>query len=124
MDSWWGVDITDFLPSTFDVDGEEGTFEIEAQSYGAQGPITCTIEDGEFDCEQQSVDPTTYDIYEYGWEYAIDFTGEVVDENTIRGEAVVTWPGVDDYTEYYLSEAGLRPSDCPQVVSLELSFDR
>ena len=117
-----GIPVTDFLPSRFDVEGEESSFTIEAQSYGAQGPIATTIEDGAFTCEQQSVDPTTYDL-KYGWEYAIDFSGEVVDESTIRGEAVVNWPSVDGYTEYYLSEDGYRPSDCPQTVTLELRFD-
>jgi hypothetical protein len=124
VEDWWGTDFGELLPSEFEVEGDEGRFDIEAQSYGAQGPISCTITDGSFSCEQQEVDPLTFDLDEYGWSYEIDFSGEVSDENTIRGTAVVSYPSVDDYTEYYLGEAGIRPEDCTQVLELELSFDR
>ena len=124
VQDWWRTEFMELLPSEFEVDGEEGAFEIEAQSYGAQGPIRCTITEGAFSCEQQQVIPLAFDIGDYGWSYAIDFSGEVVDENTIRGTAVVSYPSVDEYTEYYLAEAGIRPSDCDQTIDLELSFER
>ena len=104
------------------VDGEEGSFEIEAQSYGARGPITCTITEGAFDCEQQEVVPLAFDIGEYGWEYAIDYSGEVVDEQTIRGVAVVSYPGIDETTAYWLDRYGISASDCTQTLELELSW--
>ena len=122
VEDWWRTDFAELLPSEFEVEGEEGAFEIEAQSYGAQGPIDCTITEGAFSCEEQEVEPLAFDIGEYGWEYAIDFSGQVVDENTIRGVAVVSYPSVDDYTAYYLGEAGIRPEDCTQTLELELSF--
>jgi hypothetical protein len=122
LDDYYGSDIVDLLPSEFEVDGEEGSFEIEAQSYGARGPITCTITEGAFDCEQQEVIPLAFDIGEYGWEYAIDFSGEVVDEQTIRGVAVVSYPGIDDTTAYWLDRYGISASDCSQTFDLELSW--
>jgi len=122
LDEYYGSDIAELLPSEFEVDGEEGSFEIEAQSYGARGPITCTIAEGAFSCEQQEVVPLAFDIGEYGWEYAIDFSGEVVDEQTIRGTAVVSYPSIDETTEYWLDRYGIDASDCTQTLELELSW--
>ena len=122
LDRFYGADIAELLPSEFEVDGEAGSFDIEAQSYGARSPITCTIAEGAFTCEQQEVVPLTYDIGEYGWEYAIDFSGEVIDEQTIRGFAVVSYPSIDGTTEYWLGWAGISAEDCTQAFELELSW--
>jgi len=123
LDEYYDSEILDWLPTEFEVEGEEGSFQIEAQDYGAQGPITCTITDGQFTCEQQDVEPTYADLGYYGWEYEVDFSGEVIDENTIRGTAVVRYPSVDESTAYWLGTAGIESTDCDQTFELELSFD-
>ena len=123
LEDYYGSEIGDFLPSSFEVSGEEGVFEIEASSFGARGPITCTIVDDAFTCEQQEVVPLAYDIGEYGWEYAIDYSGTVEDESTLRGIAVVSYPSIDGTTEYWLDRAGIRASDCTQSLELDLRFE-
>ena len=124
LSDYYRVDLFSLLPSSFAVRGEEGTFEIEANDYGAAGDITCTFEDAEsFTCQQQEVTPTTFDLGDYGWRYTVDFFGRIVDEDIIVGEAIVGYPSADDYTNDILSRSGVRLSDCTQTFSLELQLD-
>jgi len=120
----WGVNITSLLPSDFEVEGEEGAFEIEAQSYGARSPIDCEIDGDEFSCETQVVYPLTYDLGDYGWVYEIDFSGTAVDDSTLEGRAVVAYTGVDDYTAEAFDYYDINPASCTQTFSLTLEFDR
>ena len=77
----------------------------------------------EFNADGVYTSRVFYDIGDYGWVYEIDFAGEVVDEQTIRGTAVVSYPSVDSTTAYWLEYGGIRAEDCDQTLELELSFD-
>ncbi len=105
-----------FLPRAFDVESFEGGFEIEATNYGAKGPIVCSFEGSEFSCETQQVKPGFDD-----WLYTIDFAGEVSDEQTMTGTAVVSFV-VDADTEAQMKSAGLSPDECDHTVDLELAW--
>lgn len=124
LEDFFGISVLEFLPTSFEVDGEEGKFEIEAQDYGARGPIECEIEGDAFTCETQSVAPVLFEMGEAGWVYRIDYSGTVVDEETLRGRAVVSYPSVDRGTEQTFDYYGVDPADCTQVYTLELSHDR
>lgn len=118
-----GLSIEAFLPSAFEVDASEGEFTIEAIDYGAQGPISCTISDDDFSCEQQRVAPLAYDLGAIGWEYAIDFNGRATNEGLLQGTAVVSFPSVDPDSEGWLDYFGIDPSECTQVYSLEIAVE-
>ena len=61
--SFFGMGSDALLPKDFTVEGFEGSFAIEANAYGASGPIVCTLnEDLAFSCEEQSVTPVDYDL--------------------------------------------------------------
>jgi len=121
LQGYFGIETVALLPGGFAVDGEEGTFEIEAVDYGARGPIDCTIdEDGAFGCAAQSVTPEAYGLGSQGWLYAIDFSGQVIDEERIVGTAVVSYPAVDVSTANVLAWYDVQPEDCSQVFELEL----
>ena len=119
---WVGLSLSAVLPEAFDVDASENSFEIEAVDYGAQGPITCTIEDDAFSCEQQRVEPNAYGLGRAGWEYAIDFSGDVESDNVLRGTAVVSFPQVDSQSQGWLDYYDIALEDCTQVFTLELSI--
>ena len=119
-----GIDVLTLLPSEFEVESEEGRFEIEAQDYGAAGFIECEVDaDDRFTCEAQRVTPLAYDLGSYGWTYQIDFSGTVEDERTLRGEAVVAYPSVDRGTADTLDYYGVDLADCTQTYSLVLELD-
>ena len=120
----WGISIASLLPSDFEVEGEEGTFEIEAQSYGARAPIECVIDGDEFTCETQTVYPLYYDLGDYGWVYEIDFSGTAVDDSTLEGRAVVAYTDVDQYTAGAFDYYGVDAASCSQTFSLTLELDR
>jgi hypothetical protein len=122
LESYFGIDVASFLPSDFVVEARDGGFRIEAQDYGAQGPIDCEVAGGSFECETQRVSPTTYDLGEYGWAYRIDFFGTVVDEDTLQGEAIVSYPSIDEGTAQTLDYYGIDPSDCTQTYSLAIEL--
>ena len=119
----FGLSIEAFLPSEFEVVAEEGQFTIEALSYGARGPIDCTITGDEFSCEQQRVSPLAYDLGAYGWEYAIDFNGQAPSERVLQGTAVVSFPSVDRQSAGWFDYYGIDISECTQVYSLELGVE-
>lgn len=123
LESYYGISITSLMPSEFDVDSEPGAFEIEARDYGAQGPIDCTIEDDTFTCEAQTVSPLDYDLGSYGWEYRIEWSGEVDGEGSLIGTAVVSYPSIEYYTEQWLSYYGIDYTDCIQTFELVLEAD-
>jgi hypothetical protein len=121
---YYGLDLLDLLPSTFSVEGAEGSFEIRANDYGAARDIECTIgDDDRFTCEEQDVEPTAYDLGRYGWAYEIEFFGTVQSEGLLSAEAIVAYPSADGNTAYYLDQAGIDLDDCTQTFYLELQSD-
>lgn len=118
-----GFAIETFLPSEFEVNAGEGEFTIEAIDYGAQGPISCTITDDDFACEQQRVSPLPYDLGANGWEYAIDFNGRATNERLLQGTAVVSFPSVDANSARFLEYLGVALEECTQVYSLEIGIE-
>lgn len=119
----FGLSVLDLLPSEFEVVAEEGRFTIEALSYGARGPISCTISGEEFTCEQQRVFPLAYDLGAYGWEYAVDFSGRAPSAGLLQGTAVVSFPSVDGQSARAFEYYGIDVSACTQVYSLELGVE-
>ena len=117
-----GIRINDLLPSEFDVEAEEGRFEIEAVDYGAEGSIDCEFTDEEFSCDLQTVSPEIYDLGAYGWLYEITFTGSYVDDETIEGQAVVDYPSVDEGSAQAFDYYDIDPDDCSQTFGLTITY--
>ena len=118
---FFGVGADALLPNDFTVDGFENSFEIEANDYGASGPISCVINDLEFDCETQSVTPIDFDLGTYGWTYAIDFSGFINDERSLNGTAEVSFPTVTDWLIPIFQSGGIDASQCVQSFELSIS---
>ncbi|MBM74908.1 MAG: hypothetical protein CMK59_05870 [Proteobacteria bacterium] len=118
---FFGVGADALLPTDFTVEGFEGGFEIEANAYGASGPIECTLNDLDFRCETQSVTPLDFDLGSYGWTYAIEFSGVVNNENSLDGTAVVSFPTVSDILIPVFEAMQVDVSQCTQT--FELSID-
>ena len=128
-----GVDYTDepltfdvFLPSQFDVSAAEGRFDIKAANYGARDYIECTFIADDFACTTQSVDaiPVLSGASDWPryWIYQIDFSGSYVDNNTLTGDALVTFPKINPGDAYNLGVSGLGlKEDCPQTYRLTLA---
>ena len=66
---FFGLGSDALLPKDFTVEGFEGSFEIEANTYGASGPIFCTMNGVDFTCETQTVTPIDFDLGAMGWSY-------------------------------------------------------
>ena len=106
-----------YLPSQFEVEAASGGFLIEATPYNVvRGPIFCALEEAQFTCETQFVQ--AYDSV-----YEIDFAGERVSDETIRGTAVVRFE-FDGETEALLTDAGFTVADCDHTIDLELQYGR
>ena len=116
----FGMGSDALLPADFTVEGYEDSFEIEANSYGASGPIECTIEGMDFTCETQSVTPVDFDLGSYGWTYAIDFSGQLNDERSLEGTAVVSFPTVSEFLIPVFESAGIDVTQCTQTYELSL----
>ena len=106
------------LPSTFEVTSFDGGFEIEAQNYGARGPIICVFAGDNFSCETQRVRPFDGSPE---WEYQVDFEGRILNDKSISGAAVVNIQA-DSYTQNQLSSSGVAPASCDVDVALELQW--
>ena len=94
---FFGIGSEALLPESFSVEGFDGSFNIEANDYGASGPISCGFNGSSFTCDTQSVTPLAFDLGTYGWTYAIDFSGFANDETSITGTAEVTFPTISDW---------------------------
>ena len=122
----FGLELADFLPSSFNVDAEPGQFRIKAISYGARDNITCTIEGRDFSCTLQTVDAQTVITYENGtvwprsWVYEISFDGRIIDEDNLSGVASVEYPQVNPGDAYALFSIGLDPAECGQSFELTM----
>lgn len=117
---FFGIGSDALLPESFSVEGFDGYFQIEANNYGAAGPITCGFIGTEFECETQSVTPLAFDLGTYGWTYAIDFTGEATSEGSLVGVAEVRFPTVSDWLIPIFQSMGMDYTQCVQ--SFDLSF--
>ena len=117
---FFGVGAEALLPSEFTVDGSEGIFEIEANAYGASGPIECELEEMDFICTTQSVTPVDFDLGSMGWTYAIDFSGEVSDERSLEGTAIVRFPSVSEFLIPIFEASQVDTSQCTQTFSLSI----
>ena len=111
-----GYTLNFLLPRSFEVESFDGGFEIEAQRYGARGPIICAFDGSDFSCETQQVRPGYKD-----WLYEIDFTGSIISDESIEGSAVVTVTA-DDLTRMELLSAGIDPAVCDITVDLQLNW--
>ena len=118
---FFGIGSDALLPESFTVEGFEDSFFIEANTYGAAGPIECIVIDGEFECETQSVAPLSFDLGSFGWTYAIDFTGVTTSETAIIGIAEVRFPTVSDWLVPIFQSMGMDHTQCVQ--SFELYID-
>ena len=119
---FFGVGADELLPDDFTVVGEAGAFEIEANAYGASGPILCSLTEAEFSCETQSVTPEDFDLGSMGWTYAIDFSGEVNNERSLFGAAEVSFPTVSEFLAPVFQALGVDSSQCKQTFELSLSI--
>ena len=117
---FFGVGSDALLPSDFTVEGREGSFSIEANSYGASGPISCTINNSEFSCETQSVTPIDFDLGSMGWSYAIEFSGVINDSRALDGTAFVSFPTMPEFLVPMFQAIGIDPSQCTQTYELSL----
>ncbi len=122
--SFFGVGTDELLPSDFTVFGQEESFEIEANAYGAAGPISCALVDSEFTCEMQSVTPIDFDLGALGWTYAIDFSGVVQNERSLEGTAIVSFPTVSELLVSVFEAVGIDTDQCTQTYTLSLEFDQ
>ena len=122
----FGLGLADFLPSSFNVDAEDGQFRIKAINYGARDDIICTINDRDFSCTLQTVDVKPVITYEDGyewpryWVYEISFDGNIIDENNLSGVASVEFPVINPGDAYSLGLAGMDNTECGQSFELTL----
>ena len=119
----FGMGSDALLPNDFDVVGYDGYFTIEANSYGAEGPIDCIQNDEIFSCDTQSVTPIDFDLGSFGWTYAIVFNGTVNDERSIEGTTFVSFPTVSDFLVPIFESAGIDISQCTQTYELSIVND-
>ena len=120
---FFGVGSDALLPKNFTVDGMIDSFTIEANSYGARGPIVCTIDqDLQFSCEMQSVVPVDYDLGSMGWTYEIEFSGSVFDEQSLQGTALVRFPTVSEFLVPVFDALAIDISQCTQTYDLTLHW--
>lgn len=120
---FFGIGSEALLPESFTVDGFDGSFNIEANDYGAAGPISCGFSGTSFECDTQSVTPLAFDLGTYGWTYAIDFSGFANDETSISGTAEVTFPTISDWLIPIFQSSGVDVSQCVQTFELSISVD-
>ena len=120
---FFGLGSDALLPKDFTVEGFEGSFVIEANTYGASGPIFCTMNGVDFTCETQTVTPIDFDLGAMGWSYAIDFSGAVYDERSLDGNAVVSFPDIPEFLVSIFEAMGFDPAQCTQTYELSLAND-
>ncbi len=127
----WNVPLRDFfgigsdalLPTDFTVEGYEGYFSIEANDFGAVGPINCSFEEDDFECETQTVTPLDFDLGTYGWTYAIDFTGSALNEQELTGVAEIRFPTISDWLVPVFQSIGVDHTQCVQRFELTIAID-
>lgn len=117
-----GLTLDPFLPTEFAVFPNTRGFEIEANGYGAVGPIQCVQTDDVFDCDFQTVYPTFGGLGDDGWTYSIVFYGTVVAEDHIEGMAQVSYPSVDAATDAAVAASGLSLDTCAHTFELVLTY--
>ena len=118
---FFGIGSEALLPDDFTVEGFEGAFAIQANSYGASSPITCEQTGRNFDCETQSVTPLDFDLGTYGWTYAIDFSGSLNDSQSLVGTATVRFPTISEWLVPVFDSMGVDYTQCIQRFELSIS---
>ena len=114
----FGYAIEAYLPNTFVIRPSTGGFYIEASPYNVvRGPIFCTLDGTQFDCEDQAV------LVSDSWLYEIEFSGEQIDEETITGTALVQF-SFDDEIEADIRAAGFEMSECDHTIDMTLVYGR
>ena len=119
------VSLSKLLPERFDVEAMDDSFEIKAKSYRARDFIECSVENSSFTCERQTAGAARY--YFDGFNYYIDFTGTVINTNTLQGVAVVSYSIDDgswwvDFIANYVGNTEEYINECTQT--FELTIDR
>lgn len=120
--TFFGMGADALLPKDFTVESSEGSFLIEANSYGAAGPIECIINGSEFTCETQSVTPIDFDLGQMGWTYEIDFSGSITDERSLVGTTITSFPTVSEFLAPVFEGLGVDTTQCIQNFELTLTF--
>ena len=120
--SFFGVGADELLPKEFTVESFEGSFLIEANSYGAAGPIECSIVGSDFTCETQSVTPIDFDLGQMGWTYSIEFNGSITDERSLVGTTITSFPTVSEFLVPVFEGLGVDTTQCIQNYELTLTF--
>lgn len=118
----FGVSPGDLLPSNFEVTGTDRGFTIQAQDYGADDSISCTVAGTRFDCSPQTVVPV--DFYGFGsggWVYEIRFSGQVVSAERIEGTATTSFPEIGRDWDSFARSYGIVLDDCQQAHELVLT---
>ena len=120
--SFFGIGADALLPRDFTVDASNGSFLIEANSYGAAGPIECIINNSDFSCETQSVTPIDFELGQMGWTYAIEFSGSITDERSLVGTTITSFPTISEYLVPVFEGLGVDTTQCIQNYELTLTF--
>ena len=118
--TFFGVGADALLPKDFTVESTESSFLIEANSYGAAGPIECIVSGSDFSCETQSVTPIDFDLGQMGWTYAIEFSGSITDERSLVGTTITSFPTVSEFLVPVFEGLGIDTSQCIQNYELTL----
>ena len=79
----------------------------------------CSLRGDEFSCDLQAVRP--FGVGEESWEYPIAFSGIVVDFETLRDEALVSYSGLGGYKDE-VADAELDVVDRSSRLTLESSL--
>ena len=116
QDTCFGGGLEGTLPNGFQVVGGVDTFEIEAVDYATPGPITCRLDGVRFTCEEQRSQIAD------GYIYKINFSGTLLDFQTIQGQARVFYEASNSETADYLEEIGVDISTCSSVLLMELTW--
>ena len=116
------VSLEDLLPESFDIQSMTESFKIKAKSYQARDFIKCEVESASFSCETQTAAAARY--FFDGFMYHIDFTGTVIDSNTIQGMATVNYTidENDDWWEDFLDNYDVDVTLCPQTLDLRMEY--
>jgi len=119
-----GGDFTEYLPTTFRVEGGAGEFNIRAIDYGGPsgtpGSVLCPLSGASFDCETQQVTLLDTFLGTNGFSWEVDFSGEVVNSESVRGRADVRFVSAGAYFGGMLESAGINIADCSQSLSMTL----
>ena len=118
-------DLDTWLPTGFDVERYPTGFRNEGTryggDYGTEGPVLCLFEGDTFTCETQTVVPVDGFLGQYGWRYAIDYSGTLESYRAVVGTARVDFVSIDPDTQALLDTYDLLLPDCAQTIELRIA---